>query len=200
MQLHVIKSLVRKELSSYFTNPTGYAFITLFVFLSGLAAFWTPAFFERNLANLDQLNDWFGVLLILLIPAITMGAWAQERQQGTDELLLTMPATELELVLGKYFGCVSIYFICLVFAAFHVVVLSFLGRPDVGVMLSTYLTCPVGSGDRPSRSPLEGAPVESLPCRVGPGLGRVAVLLFGTFWTVHKASAHWGRGASRFVK
>jgi len=138
MQLHVIKSLVRKELSSYFTNPTGYAFITLFVFLSGLAAFWTPAFFERNLANLDQLNDWFGVLLILLIPAITMGAWAQERQQGTDELLLTMPATELELVLGKYFGCVSIYFICLVFAAFHVVVLSFLGRPDVGVMLSTY--------------------------------------------------------------
>ncbi|MGQ0628221.1 MAG: DUF7088 domain-containing protein, partial [Phycisphaerales bacterium] len=139
MQPHVIISLVKKELASYFTNPTGYVFITLFVFLSGLAAFWTPAFFDRNLANLDQLNEWYGVLLILLIPAVTMASWAQERAQGTDEILLTMPATELELVLGKYFGCVAIYAICLLFAGCHVLVLWWLGRPDPGIMFSTYL-------------------------------------------------------------
>jgi ABC-2 type transport system permease protein len=139
MQIHVLKALVKKELASYFTNPTGYVFITLFVFLSGVAAFWTPAFFDRNLANLDQLNAWFPTLLVLLVPAITMASWAQERQQGTDELLMTLPASEVELVVGKYLGAVTIYAVCLLFAAGHVAVLLFLGRPDLGVMASTYL-------------------------------------------------------------
>lgn len=139
MQSHVIRAIVRKELAGYFTHPVGYVFITLFVFLSGLAAFWAPGFFERNLANLDQLNNWFPVLLLFLIPAITMASWAEERRQGTEELLLTLPASEFELALGKYLGCVAIYAVCLLFALGHVGVLLFLGRPDLGLTASTFL-------------------------------------------------------------
>ncbi|HYD01037.1 MAG TPA: Gldg family protein, partial [Phycisphaerales bacterium] len=134
-----VRALLKRELSAYFTNPTAYIFITLFVLLSGVAAFWVEAFFTRNLANLDQLNRWFPVLLLFLIPAITMSTWAEERKQGTEELLLTLPAPEWKLALGKYLGCLAIYAVCLVFAASHIVVLAYLGRPDVGLLLATYV-------------------------------------------------------------
>lgn len=134
-----VRALLRRELSAYFTNPTAYIFITLFVLLSGIAAFWVEAFFSRNLANLDQLNKWFPVLLLFLIPAITMSAWAEERKQGTEELLMTLPASEWRLALGKYLGCTAIYAVCLLFAASHILVLVYLGRPDIGLLVSTYL-------------------------------------------------------------
>lgn len=134
-----VRALLKRELSAYFTNPTAYIFITLFVLLSGIAAFWVSEFFTRNLANLDQLNKWFPVLLLFLIPAITMSAWAEERKQGTEELLMTLPASEWRLALGKYLGCLAIYAVCLLFAASHIVVLVYLGKPDIGLLISTYV-------------------------------------------------------------
>ena len=125
---------------SYFSNPRGYFFICVFVLLGSLAAFWPPEFFNSNLANLDQLNRYLPYILLVFIPAITMSVWADERRQGTDELILTIPASDIEVVVGKYLSAVGIYTVSLIFSYLcNLVILQIWGNPDPGLFLTNYL-------------------------------------------------------------
>lgn len=140
LQRNVIAAVFKRNFISYFTNPIGYVFITVFVCASAYLGFcFEDRFFAANVADLNELNLRLHWLLVVFIPAITMSTWADERRSGTDELLLTLPASDLEIVLGKYLACVAIYSVSLAFALMHVLWLAFLGDPDWGLMIGTYL-------------------------------------------------------------
>ena len=135
-------AVLRRNFVSYFNSITGYLFLCLFVFFCSVAAFWPHEFFTNNLANLDQLNRFLPLIMLLFIPAITMSIWAEERRQGTDELLLTLPAGDFDIVVGKYLAAVSIFTASLLFSQlsnYAVLVALTGGDLDTGLFFSTYL-------------------------------------------------------------
>lgn len=141
-------AVLKRNFIGYFANPTGYVFLCLFVFLTSLAAFWPHDFFIANLANLDQLNKYMAAILLVFVPAITMSIWADERRQGTDELLLTLPAADFDIVIGKYLAAASIFTVSLIFSQFsNYWILAMLASDtkqglvdiDTGLYVSTYL-------------------------------------------------------------
>ena len=133
-------AVFKRNFIAYFLNPTGYVFICVFVLLSSGAAFLPDDFVNSNLANLAQLNVWFPLIALVFTPAIAMSVWADERRFGTDELLTTQPVSSLEIVLGKYFATALVYSVSLLFSSFsNFTILRFLGTPDVGLFITTYV-------------------------------------------------------------
>src|SRR5215213_7025853 len=135
-------AVLKRNFVGYFANPTGYVFLCLFVFLTSAAAFWPHEFFIANLANLDQLNKYMPLILLVFVPAITMSLWAEERRQGTDELLLTLPAGDFDIVVGKYLAAAAIFTVSLIFSqlsSYAVLVSLTLGEVDSGLLFTTYL-------------------------------------------------------------
>ena len=139
---HAAYAVLKRNFFAYFSNPTGYVFLCLFVLLTSLAAFWPHDFFQSNLANLDQLNLWIPLIMLIFVPAITMSIWAEEQRQGTDELLLTMPAGDYDIVLGKYLAAGAIFTASLLFSQltnFAVLNALTLGDLDTGLFVTTYV-------------------------------------------------------------
>ncbi|MDP1564217.1 MAG: Gldg family protein [Pirellulaceae bacterium] len=135
-------AVMKRNFVNYFSNPTGYVFLCVFVLLTSFAAFWPHEFFANNLANFDQLNRVLPYVMLVFIPAITMSVWAEERRQGTDELLLTLPAWDFDIVIGKYFAAVFVFTVSLLFSQlsnFAVLLALTGGNLDDGILMSTYL-------------------------------------------------------------
>lgn len=134
-------AVMKRNFVGYFSNPTGYVFLCLFVLLTSFAAFWPHEFFTTNLANFEQLNRFLPFIMLVFIPAITMSIWAEERRQGTDELLLTLPARDFDIVIGKYFAAVLVFTVSLLFSQlsnYAVLIAMSGGELDSFLLFSTY--------------------------------------------------------------
>ncbi len=138
MRWHVISAVFWRNVKQYFTSVSGYLFIVVFVTVCAVLAF-NRQFFTDNLANLDQLSRYYPLLLLFLVPAITMNTWAEERRQGTDAILFTLPASDLEILLGKYLSVVAVYSVALAFSVTQLIALANIGQPDWGVTATVYL-------------------------------------------------------------
>lgn len=138
MNKHVVLAVARRDLRSWFGNPTGYVFISLFVLMSVSALLLPGEFFRDNLATLDLLNRTFPWIAVLFTAAITMGTWSSERSNGTQELLFTLPARDSELLLGKYLAALGVYAVSLAFLVVVAIGLAFLGSPDWGLLFANW--------------------------------------------------------------
>ena len=131
--------IAKRELGSYFNSPVAYVFLVIFLLLTGFFTFTAGQFFERGEASLSAFFGWHPWLYLVLVPAAGMRLWAEERRGGTLELLMTMPITPLQAILGKFLA--SWLFIALALAlTFPVVVTAnVLGNPDNGMIFAGYL-------------------------------------------------------------
>jgi ABC-2 type transport system permease protein len=135
-----IKTITKRELGAYFSSPIAYVLIVIFLLLCGFFTFWVGGFFERGEASLVlPFFVWHPWFYLFLVPAAGMRLWAEERRVGTLELLLTMPITTWQAIVGKFLA--SWLFLALALALTFPVVMTvnYLGSPDNGVILCGYV-------------------------------------------------------------
>ncbi|HXA71431.1 MAG TPA: ABC transporter permease subunit [Stellaceae bacterium] len=134
-----IAVIVRRELASYFATPLAYVFIVIFLVLAGALAFFVGNFFDRGQADLQPFFTFHPWLYLVLIPALAMRLWAEERKSGTIELLLTLPISMTEAVIGKFLASWAFAGIALVLTVPFWITVNYLGHPDNGVILASYI-------------------------------------------------------------
>jgi len=132
-------ALFRRELAAYFATPVAYVFIVIFILLNGIFTFYLGNFYERGQADLLPFFQFHPWLYLFLIPAISMRLWSEERRSGTIELLMTLPVTLTEAVLGKYLApwCFASIALGLTFPIW--VTANYLGQPDNTIIAAGYL-------------------------------------------------------------
>jgi ABC-2 type transport system permease protein len=131
--------VARRELGGYFATPVASVFIVIFLVLQGALTFNLGNFFGRGLADLNPFFTFVPWVFLLLVPAITMRLWAEERRLGTIELLLSLPITNAQAVVGKFLAAWAFCAIALVLTFPFVVTVNILGSPDNGVIASGYV-------------------------------------------------------------
>jgi ABC-2 type transport system permease protein len=131
--------VARRELGGYFATPVAVVFIVIFLALQGALTFNLGNFFARDQADLVPFFNFIPWVFLLLVPAITMRLWAEERRLGTIELLLTLPIAQWQAVLGKFLAAWGFCAIALLLTFPFVITVNYLGAPDNGVIASGYL-------------------------------------------------------------
>jgi len=131
--------IFKRELASYFSTPIAAVFLFIFLFLSGSFTFYLGNFFARGQADLRPFFDFHPWLYLVLIPALAMRLWAEERRGGTIELLFTLPVTLGEAVLGKFLAAWCFTGLALALTFPMVITVNVLGDPDNGVIVAGYI-------------------------------------------------------------
>jgi ABC-2 type transport system permease protein len=134
-----ILTIVKRELASYFTSPVAYVFLVIFLLLTGFFTFTAGNFFERGEASLAAFFGWHPWLYLVLVPAVGMRLWAEERRSGTIELLLTMPVAPWQAIVAKFLASWIFLGIALLLTFPAVITVNVLGEPDNGMILAGYL-------------------------------------------------------------
>jgi ABC-2 type transport system permease protein len=134
-----VLTIFRRELAGYFATPLAYVFIVIFLVMGGILTFFVGNFFERGQADLQPFFTFHPWLYVVLIPALSMRLWAEERRSGTIELFLTLPIRMTEAVVGKFLAAWCFAGIALALTFPFWITVNFLGRPDNGVILASYI-------------------------------------------------------------
>ena len=134
-----IKAIMKRELGGYFTSPIAYVFLVIFLLLTGFFTFTVGNFFERAEASLVSFFTWHPWLYLFLVPAVGMRLWSEERRLGTLELLLTMPITAWQAIVGKFLASWLVLGLALVLTFPVVITVNWLGDPDNGVIVAGYV-------------------------------------------------------------
>lgn len=132
-------AVARRELAGYFATPVAVVFIVIFLVLQGVLTFNLGNFFDRDQADLTPFFSFIPWVFLLLVPAITMRLWAEERRLGTIELLLTLPLRQSEAVVGKFLAAWAFCAVALVLTFPFWITVNILGSPDNGVIATGYL-------------------------------------------------------------
>lgn len=131
--------IMRRELASYFATPLAYVFILIFLVLANAFTFYLGGFFERGQADLAPFFTFHPWLYLFLIPAISMRLWAEERKTGSVELLMTLPVTLWDAVLGKFLAAWAFAGLALALTFPLWITVNYLGDPDNGAILAAYV-------------------------------------------------------------
>lgn len=134
-----VGNVMRRELSGYFSTPVAWVFIVIFLVMAGVFTFYIGSFYDRGIADLDPFFNFHPWLYLFLVPAIAMRLWAEERRSGTVELLLTLPLTTWQAVLGKFLAAWLFVGLALLLTFPVWLTVNYLGNPDNGVIAAGYV-------------------------------------------------------------
>ena len=137
--MNPISIILKRELAAYFATPVAYIFIIIFLMLSGVFTFYLGRFFEQGQADLSSFFNFIPWLYLVLVPAVAMRLWSEERRSGTIELLMTLPLTTGQIVIGKFLAAWLFVGLALLLTFPLWLTVNYLGDPDNGVILAGYI-------------------------------------------------------------